>query len=151
MKCHGIKGEVKVISTSDFDRFYVGAQVLLKKLNQTEAMTIESIKQQPDVMIIKFSQIKNRNDAELFRGAEIFTKDEPQLDEDEYSYQELIGKEVHFKKHLVGIVKDLIFLPNQQTLVVEKMDQTKLLIPFVKHFVETVGSHISVINLEEIL
>jgi 16S rRNA processing protein RimM len=58
------------------------------------------------------------------------------LEEDDYHYQDLIGKKVYKDDGvLIGKVTSMIEVPQGHLMEVEKTDQKKVLIPFVQAFI----------------
>ena len=93
---HGIKGEVKVKSNSDFtDTRFQPGEVLTAKLNQTEKdLTITSYRVHKGFHMLKFEGIDNINDIEYLKGATLYQErdhEEIELEENEFYYSDIIG------------------------------------------------------------
>ena len=58
---HGIKGEVKVINESDFDRFVVGNTLYVYKNNKYEPIVIDSVRYHKKFVLITFNKHTNIN------------------------------------------------------------------------------------------
>ena len=133
-RTHGIKGEVKVTSLTDFNRFGVGKLVYI---NEVEYQ-ISSYKEQKNNLIVGFNNINTVEQANLLKGLEIYTKDEPKLNEDEYHLPKLIWIPVYKSdKLLVGHVESLVPQGNGYLLIIKTNDKF-VLVPFIKEFVTNV-------------
>ena len=89
---HGIKGEVKVINESDFDRFFVGSKLFVYKNNKYVPIVIDSVRYHKNFVLISFNKHTNINEILDYVNTSIYIdKHEDELEEDEYYYEELIG------------------------------------------------------------
>jgi len=113
---HGLKGEVKVNSDSDFpERFEEGGKRWLLYPDQTIPQEINLIKgyQVPgkNVYVIKIEGSNYRDEAEKLRGCKLLVnkQDIPELDEDEFHVCDLINLEVYHQQtgENIGFVVDL--------------------------------------------
>ena len=146
--CHGINGQVKVKSLSDFDeRFLEPGMRWLQKENETPSK-IELISgfRQPgkETFIVKFQGINTRNHAEQLKKFKILVKTDelPNLKKTEFHLLELINLEVKtLENNELKIICKVINLENEKNnlLVIELFkNQKKVLIPFVKEIVPLV-------------
>ncbi len=135
---HGIKGEVKVKSNSDFDRFKENKKVYTILKDQKIELKITSVREASDHLIIGFDQFDNINQVLHLKGAVLFTDEKPKLKKDEYHYQDLIDKWVYNQQGVcVGKVTDLLEVPQGHLLEILKEDK-KSLVPFVSAFIKSV-------------
>lgn len=75
---------------------------------------------QNEIFLIKFEGFNSLTEVEDLKGLELFTSDRPELEEDEYIKEDLIGLSVYSTEgELIGKVIDLRFLPSQELLVVK--------------------------------
>ena len=74
---HGLKGEVKVVTWTDYPEVFeeIG-YVWLKKRTGDERLDIRNVKYQKNNIIIKFSQINSIEEAEKFKN-QILGRREP--------------------------------------------------------------------------
>lgn len=141
---HGIKGEVKVLSDSDFteERFRVGNTCYLKMEEGMVSIRIDSHRKHKGLDLITFNGIANINDALPYINKEIYADAELApglLASDEYHYQDLIGLEATLENgERIGRVADLIEVPQGWILVLEKDDGKEALVPFVSEFVQKI-------------
>ena len=146
--CHGINGQVKVKSLSDFEeRFLKPGIRWLQKENQPP-LKIELISgfKQPgkETFIVKFQGINTRNHAEQLKKFKILVKADtlPKLQKEEFHFLELVNLEVKtFEGDELKKIGKVINLENEKNnlLVIELFqNQKKVLIPFVKEIVPLV-------------
>ena len=143
--CHGINGQVKVKSLSDFEeRFLKPGMRWLQKENESP-VEIELISghKQPgkETFIVKLKGINTRNQAEQIKKSKILVKKDkiPKLKKGEYHLLELINLEVKtLENDELKIIGKVINLENEKNnlLVIELFNNhKKVLIPFVKEIV----------------
>ena len=136
---HGIKGELKVKNLSDFNRFFVGNILFILNDNKKEKLTIKSVRNQNDLLLIKFEGFDDMNSVLRLKSRDLFTDDKPmdiELNNEEFTYSNLIGLKVYFNDNeYIGMVKSILEVANGQILEVFKENDKKVLIPFVKAIV----------------
>ncbi|MDJ0842799.1 ribosome maturation factor RimM [Crocosphaera sp.] len=146
----GLKGELKVVSSTDFpERFEKPGQRWLQSPNGRATEPVELMSGKgvagKNIYIIRLEGINNRNEAETLRGYKLLILDEtiPELDEDEYHVSQLIDVEVYEQQtgKLIGTVVDL-FTAGNDLLEIKLIDPEskakKVLIPFVYEIVPVV-------------
>lgn len=124
---HGLKGEVKVIAnTKDVNNFKRYGYVLINE----EERKIEGVKFQKDRVILKIEGINSIEDAEMYKGTEMFVlrENEPDLDEDEFYVRDLIGMHVFDTEGKdLGEIYDIIETKNNDVYWIRKPKE--LLVP----------------------
>ena len=143
--CHGINGQVRVKSLSDFEeRFLKPGMRWLQKENESplEIELISGYKQPgKETFIVKLQGINTRNQAEQIKKSKILVKTDkiPKLKKEEYHLLELINLEVKtLENDELKIIGKVINLENEKNnlLVIELFNNhKKVLIPFVKEIV----------------
>tara|TARA_A100001388_G_scaffold14761_1_gene9967 strand:+ start:231 stop:770 length:540 start_codon:yes stop_codon:yes gene_type:complete len=143
--CHGIKGQVKVKSLSDFEERFIkpGNRWLQKENEPPTKIELTSGFKQPgkETFIIKFRGISNRNHAEQLKNYRILvkTKKLPKLNKEEFHFLELLNLKVKaLENEELKIIGKVINLENEKNnlLVIELFkNQKKVLVPFVKEIV----------------
>ena len=142
---HGINGQVRVKSLSDFEeRFLKPGLRWLQKENETPSK-IELISgfKNPgkETFILRFKGISTRNHAEKLKNYKILVKTNklPKLNKEEFHLLELINLQVKMlENEELKIIGKVIDLENEKNnlLVIELLkDQKKVLVPFVKEIV----------------
>ena len=145
---HGIKGQVKVKSLSDFEeRFLKPGIRWLQKEDETpsEIELISGFKQpSKETFIIKIKGINTRNHAEQLKKFKILVPTDilPNLTKGEFHLLELINLEVKtLENNELKKIGKVINLENEKNnlIVIELFkNQKKVLIPFVKEIVPLV-------------
>lgn len=152
----GIRGELKVISETDFpdERFKPGQSLYIIRDNKKEAeVTIESARQQKGTYILSFEEYDNINQVEVFKGAwlAIDQQEQQTLDDDEYYYHQIIGLDVYTTENLhIGKIKDILSLGSNDVWVV-KRSQPKLkdaLIPYIEDVVKSIDLEKGLVMIE---
>ena len=146
--CHGINGQVKVKSLSDFEERFLkpGIRWLQKENEPPSKIKLTSGYKQPgkETFIIKFEGINTRNDAEQLKNYKILveTNKLPKLKKEEFHLLELINLQVKILENdelkIIGKVLDLENEKNNLLIIELFKNQKKVLIPFVKEIVPVV-------------
>lgn len=135
---HGLKGEVKVYPhTNDLKRFEEVGHVYLDKA-LTKTLTIENVKYQKNMVILKFKGFSHINEVEGLKQRELYIDRETQgidLEDSEFYIADLIGMTLVDEAGVQhGKVKDVLQLKMQDVLEVEENGTTWFL-PFVDQFI----------------
>lgn len=137
---HGLKGEVKVKSLTDFPtiRFKKGKSIHMQGKQGQEALKIQNMRMAKDLLIVKFEGYDDINMVEMWKG-NILSIDESDLhtlEEDEAYFFEITDSEVYdMENKYIGKVIEVIETGANAVLRV-KMEEREVLIPFVKAFVK---------------
>jgi len=144
---HGVKGWLKLFSDTD-----PAEQILkyhpwhVRQHGKLSAVEVAEVRQQGKKIQVRFKDVDNRNQAEAWVGATIWTKkaDFPQLPEGEFYWHQLIGLRVeNTEGETLGSVARLVETGANDVLVVEpgigSVDDLERLIPYVEpEFIVTV-------------
>jgi len=146
--CHGVNGQVKVKSLSDFEeRFLKPGMRWMQKDNEppSKIELISGFKQPgKETFIVKFKGINTRNHAEQLKNFKILVKTDrlPKLKNEEFHLLELINLQVKaLENDELKIIGKVINLENEKNnLLVIKLfkNQKEVLVPFVKEIVPLV-------------
>jgi 16S rRNA processing protein RimM len=137
-KPHGVRGEVQVeIRTDEPElRFKKGSHLIAGE----QLLKIQSAKFHGKYMLVKFEEFDTRNDVEELRNLMLEVEVDPTLtpdaDDEFYDYQ-LISLDVLVNNQKVGITKEVLHLPGQDVIVIDKAG-VDILVPFVKEIVTEV-------------
>ena len=133
----GIKGELKVLSESEFieDRFRVKETVYLE---DGTALVISSFRAHKGNVLIRVNDSNDINEIEYLKNTDLYIdqSDLPALKDDYYLF-ELEDLNVYVDDKHVGQVIE-VFKP-AQTLLRIKLDDREILLPFVDAFVKSVS------------
>ena len=143
--CHGINGQVKVKSLSDFEERFLKPGIRWLQQENEPPSKIELISgfKQPgkETFIIKLKGVNTRNHAEQFKKFKILVKTDelPKLKEEEFHLLELINLKVKtLENDELKIIGKVVNLENEKNnlLVIELFEnKKKVLIPFVNEIV----------------
>ena len=146
--CHGINGQVKVKSLSDFDERFLksGIRWLQKENEPPSKINLLSGFKQPgkEIFVVKLEGINTRNQAERQKKFKILVKTDklPKLKKEEFHLLELINLEVKtLENNELKTIGKVINLENEKNnlLVIELLkNQKEVLIPFVQEIVPLV-------------
>ncbi len=147
---HGIKGEVKVKSESDFNRFKKGNVLYIRINNEYIEIKIDSHRVHKGFDLITFNKLDNINLVLSYVGHDIYTEHSPSdLNDDEYFIEDLVGlKVVDTHGVNLGKVVDLIEVPQGHILEINN-DGKKSLIPFIGEFVKEIKDDVIIIETIE--
>ncbi len=139
---HGIKGELRVLSNSDFKkvRFAIGSKLIAKGRKSSEQIEIESHYSHKNFDIIKLRGYDNINDVLKFKNCLLLgdSLDANVLDEGEYFVEQIVGLTVvDQNNNIVGTVK-AINTQSYQKLLLIKTDSKDAMLPYVDEFVKQV-------------
>ncbi|GGA96807.1 ribosome maturation factor RimM [Macrococcus hajekii] len=148
---HGIKGEVRVLSASDFtaERFKPGKELTIKQGSQETIVKIKTYRTHKNFHLLQFEGLENINFVEKFKGADIYQEvDEIEipLKENEFYYHDIIGCTVFNEGEPFGRVID-IFETGANDVWVVKGDK-EYLIPYIEDVVKKVDVANKTIEIE---
>ena len=136
----GLKGELKVISQSEFieDRFRVGNKVLIDFDNDLVEITIGTMRIHQDNVLMTIKGLDNINLVEKYKGSDVYInkQDIPKLEGNYYLF-ELEDLDVYLNNEKIGYVLKAE-KPGAQTLLRVQTESKVVLIPFVDAFVKKV-------------
>jgi 16S rRNA processing protein RimM len=151
---HGIKGEVRVISSTDFpnERYAKGNTLYIfteNESNPTEVV-VSSHRVHKNFDLLTFEGYPAVNDVEKFKGS-ILKVSENQLgslDEGEFYYHEIIGCTVHSEEgELIGKIKEIIATGANDVWVVGRQGEKDVLIPYIDDVVKEIDTRSKIITI----
>lgn len=151
MTTHGIKGDLKVRSLSDFNRFYKGSRLYLYHNGQYEEVKVSKASVFKNDYLVSFEGLEDINLVQKYHGDDIYISEfdrQDELGENEYYYNDLIGKSVvNQQGEDRGTVIEVRELPQADYLVISYLGKS-VLVPFIKEFVTEVNEKITVKEIE---
>lgn len=151
---HGIRGEVRVISITDFteERYQVGEKLFLFRDNQDVLpLTIASYRRHKNFDLLSFEGYPNINDVEAFRDGilKISEKQMGELDEHEYYYHEIIGLTVIDEADKeIGKITEILSPGANDVWVVKRKGKKDALIPYIESVVKDIDLTEGVVHVE---
>ncbi|GAA2107600.1 hypothetical protein GCM10009759_46870 [Kitasatospora saccharophila] len=142
-RAHGIRGDVSVEVRTDEPELRLGpGAVLLTDPAATGPLTVETGRVHSGRLLLRFVGVKDRTAAEALRGTMLIAEVDPEEtpeDPDEYYDHQLIGLDVVLADGTpVGELTEVLHLPYQDLLTVQRPDGTEVLVPFVEQIVPTI-------------
>lgn len=143
---HGIRGEVRILSTTDFEeeRFAVGMKLAAFKKDDKKPtwVTIESMRRHKNFILLTFEGMNNINLVEPFKeGMLKITKDQMTddlLEENEYFFHEIIGCTIVSEEgETIGAVTDILQTGANDVWVV-KGAKKEHYIPYIEDIVKEI-------------
>ena len=139
---HGIKGELKVYPmTSDLSRFDYLLFVHAEWEGELKEFRVLSARPHKNMILIKLKGIDTMNDAEKFKGKELWVerKHARKHEEDEYFICDLIGLKVYENGEYIGSVTEVIQTGSNDVYIIKDPDKsTEILLPALKSVVKNV-------------
>lgn len=155
---HGIRGEVRVLSDTDFPdiRFTPGSKLLLLHENLPDPLplTVEKSRPHKSALLVKFREWDNINEAEPYKGGRlaVYKSDLAPVNEDEgeFYYHQIIGcSVVTTEGEELGTVKEILSLPANDVWVVRSKGNGKeILLPYIDDVVKEVDTKDRRITIE---
>lgn len=145
---HGVKGAVKVKTENENPQWLKTLDVVYLKAGANwQTLTImDGFQKSPSVVVLRFKEIKDRNQAEKDLNQQFvyaLKTDLPELEDGEFLIDDLLGLTVieqvsgitETTGKTVGVVKNLVFGGGQDFLDIELAGSGKILtVPFNQHF-----------------
>ena len=143
----GIRGEVRVISITDFEaeRFQKGNTVYaqLPTDETMHSLVIDGVRKHKNFVILHFAGYPNINDVEFLKPSDLFV-DEAALADDvlaegEYYYHDIIGLDViSVDGEKIGKIKEILAPGANDVWVVARKGQKDLLLPKIDQVIKKV-------------
>ncbi|MGN7939905.1 ribosome maturation factor RimM [Virgibacillus sp. 6R] len=142
---HGIRGEVRVISKTDFadERYQPGNTLYIFKEGSQEPIkvVVESHRVHKNFDLLTFEGMHSIQDVEQFKGS-LLKVDENQLselDEGEYYFHEIIGCNVFTDNgEEIGTIREILATGANDVWVVKRKVGKDLLIPYIDEIVKEI-------------
>lgn len=145
---HGVRGEVKILSDSDFleERFSAGNTVEVAG----DVLTIESYRTHKNFHMLKFEGVSNMNDILHLKGADVFIEENNEdivLDENEYHVSDIVGLTViNLDDNTeLGKISEVMFTGANDVWVIE--GEREYLIPYIEQVVKTVDIERGIVEI----
>ncbi len=146
---HGINGEVKVLTTTDFpeERFSKGSYVFINN----EKLIVDKSRPFKDFWLIKFKYFDNINDIKKFEKHFIFVskKQKVLLKPGEYLLSQIIGLLVFdLNNDYIGKIVDSFHTKANDVWVVRKQNKKNIFIPFIDQVVKVIDLRKSFVKID---
>lgn len=137
----GIKGEVRVISKTDFpeERYKKGSTLaLFQGGKQVTELTVASHRKHKNFDILSFENHPNINDVEKYRDGILKVSEErlTELPENEYYLHQIVGLTVQDEeKNTIGKISEVMSPGANDVWVIQRSKKKDLLIPYIEEIV----------------
>ena len=151
---HSLKGEVKVISSTDFEeqRFEKGAELLITRGNQVvKEVTVESYRTHKNNLLVKFVGIDSIEEAEKLKNLQIKIDSDNigELEENEFYFHEIIGCEVFDENgKSLGEISEILTPGANDVWVIKSQNGKEILIPYIEDVVKKIDVENKKIDIE---
>lgn len=154
---HGLKGEVKIESYSNFDdlRYVKGNTIYLETEDGFMPLVVSSFRIHKGYPLVSFEQMEDINLIEPYKNHYvcILKSDRHELEEGEYYVDEVIGCEVYDEEnHLIGTLISVEETNGaQNNFRVQREGEKDVLIPHVPYFVKEIDieNKIIIVHVEK--
>lgn len=151
---HGLKGEVKVLSSTDFEneRFKKDTSLLITRGNQViREVIVESYRNHKNMILVKFEDINSIEEAEKLKNLQIKVElsDDNSLEENEFYFYEIIGCEVFDESsNLLGVISEILTPGANDVWVIKSNLGKEILIPYIEDVVKKIDVENKRIDIE---
>ena len=138
---HGLKGEMKVRPFTEKNEDYAKLENILVDFNGTlKEYTVESVRYQKDVVLMKLKGVDDIEEAEKLKGhyIKIPRDSAKKINEDEYFIADLLGCEVYQDETLLGVLDDVFTAGGSDVYVVKRKSKQDLLLPAISSVIKKV-------------
>ncbi|PWG00895.1 ribosome maturation factor RimM [Levilactobacillus bambusae] len=144
---HGIRGELKVVPSTDFpkERFKKGSLLYAFKEEtaQSVGLMVESAREHKGTILVKFADLPSINDVEKYKGWTLKVAEADlnanELEDGEYYYHQIIGLSVKtVAGEEIGRIKEILSPGANDVWVVSRPGESDLLLPVIKQVVKQV-------------
>ena len=143
---HGVKGWLKILSfSSPPENIFNYKSLIISNKYINQIFHIEDSRKQGKKILIKLDNIDDRTSAESLEESDIYIQrsDLPQLSEDTYYWEDLLGFNVFNQNNIkIGNVDSFIETGSNDVLIVKTTKNKNILIPFI------MNKSIKVVNIE---
>ena len=153
-KVHGLSGEVRFFPLTNVPEIIENLdEVFLysEKKDRGFFLKIESMRIGPKSLLVKFEEFDDRESSRILEGFKVYIKREelPDLEEDEYYFEEIYDCEVYEEGKDIGKVVDIIETGSNWVLVVKNEEGEEKLVPMIRDYVEDVDVEDKVIRVRK--
>ncbi|MTH52720.1 ribosome maturation factor RimM [Bacillus mangrovi] len=142
---HGIRGEIRVVSVTDFaeERYKPGKTIFLfgEQKDQPKEVVIDSHRKHKNFDLLTLKGYPNINDVEPFKGMTIRVPESElgDLQENEFYFHEIIGCTVYTEQgEEIGTVREILTPGANDVWVIKRPRRKDVLIPYIGEIVKEI-------------
>ncbi|MGP4059804.1 ribosome maturation factor RimM [Halobacillus litoralis] len=152
---HGIKGEVKIHRITDFDERFAPGQLLywVNDQDDPKPLVVRSHRMHKGFDLVSFEDHYSINDVEGYKNGSLMVAEDAQdeLEDHEFYFREIIGCKVYLESgEELGEVKEILTPGANDVWVVERKQDSDVLIPYIEPVVKEVDPARQVIIIDPI-
>lgn len=142
----GLRGEIKVVSQTDFPEKRFASGSILDLFNgdqKVQQVVIKQSRVNKGTYILKLENFDSINEVEKFKGYSLKIAEDQldELGEDQFYFHEIIGlKVVDQQRGEVGVIKDVLPYGANDVWVVDTGNGKELLLPYIKSVILKVNT-----------
>lgn len=152
-KPHGLRGELRLtLHNPEGEALDCVERLIVRSNGRSEELAVEAIRGGSNAVLVAFSGVESRNDAERLKGATVFVyrADLPPLEAGEYYLSDLVGATVLGPAGEVGKVVELALYPTVDSVVIRGVEGQRLEQPLVEPWLESVDAEAKLIRLRSL-
>lgn len=142
---HGVRGEVRILSSTDFadERYALGSELKVATAPDERGtiVKVKSHRVHKTFDLLTFEGYENINEVEPFKGSNLYVAEAKltELAEHEFYYHEIIGCFVFNEEgEQLGTIKDIIETGANDVWVVDRAGKKDLLLPYIESVIQNV-------------
>lgn len=152
---HGIKGDIKLYISEDFNDLFgeKGVKFFLIQDDNPVEIQIRLNSKAAKGSIAKIDIINTRNDSESLKGSYIYVDRNylPDFNENEFLHSDLVGLSVFVEDKEYGKIIDIHNFGAGDIIEIEKINSEREYIPFQKEFFENISKNKIMIKIPEFI
>ncbi|MBT3395646.1 MAG: ribosome maturation factor RimM [Alphaproteobacteria bacterium] len=135
ISAHGIKGEVNVRSYSDAPEHMSDYGAFTDE--KGNALEVSGVRIGPKGPVMRIAGVGDRNAAEALKGTKLYVdRDQlPDLDEDEFYHDDLVGLAVEVQGEIIGTVSAVHNFGAGDIIEIARTGQKSVMLPFTREIV----------------
>jgi 16S rRNA processing protein RimM len=152
---HGVKGELKIVSTTDFpeERYQKGNTLYLFQGQNQEpiSLVIKSHRSHKSFDLLTFEGYENINEVEKFKEGILKVQEDQlqELEEGEYYFHEIVGcKVLTTAGEELGTITEILSPGANDVWVVKGQRGKEYLIPYIEDIVKTIDIEKQLVTIE---
>ena len=136
-KPHGIKGFLKVLVYNENSNILLDKRKLVvrKKLKSVE-LNVEKINLESNFLLIKFFDINDRDNADVYRNYEICIPRSDFIDDNELLLSDFVDSDLYFDDTKIGSIVDVVSFSTNSLLKVVDLSSREYLIPIQRELIK---------------
>ena len=153
-KTHGLAGELRFFPFTNIPEILEDLdEVFLynEKKDRGFFLKIEGMRIGPKSLLVKFKEFDDKETSKVLEGFKVYIKREdlPELEDDEYYFEEIYDCEVLEDGKNIGKVVDIIETGSNWVLVVKSEEGEEKLVPMIKDYVKDVDIDDKIIKIKK--